>query len=93
MSVNKMRDYVAMIPREELQIIHRNHEEWERTGKTGDTTLRRRANDFLARNQIETSALVIWMDKLAHEVWRRLAMEVIREETDRSFGQWRWVWQ
>lgn len=91
-SDKQLRAFVASLPREELHLIHLNHEDWERRGSTGNTTLRRRTQEFMDRFDIDQSKTAIYMHSLATEVWRRLAVEVIREEEGRHY-EFRWGWR
>ena len=72
---NPLRAYVAQLPLDTLVYIHQDTQELQRNGSIGDCTLRRVTEEFLAQEQgTGSSIFVIWMDRVSHEVYRRLAV-------------------
>lgn len=73
---NLIREYVAALDRETCIQIIKDHEQLELDGFIGDSVIREQANhvrDVLPK--VSGGPLVMWMDRLAFEVYRRFTYE------------------
>lgn len=74
---NLIREYVATLDRETCIQIIKDHEQLERDGFIGDSAIRDQARyvrDVLLK--ATGSMIVMWMDRLAFEVYRRFTYEM-----------------
>jgi hypothetical protein len=74
-----LRDHVADLERDIVLQIIRDYEQFERDGAIGDCHLRSIAHDLIKSitKSTDTGSIVFWMERLAFEAYRRIAMEVI----------------
>ena len=74
-----LRDHVADLERDIVLQIIRDYEQSERGGAIGDCHLRSIAHDLIESitKSTDTGSIVFWMERLAFESYRRIAMEVI----------------
>jgi hypothetical protein len=78
--MNSLRLYVAALTEDECRAIYADHSEWEKTGVIGDCALRHHAKAWRIAAGIDEHNVTMWMDKLAQEVWRRFASEVLERQ-------------
>lgn len=74
---NLIREYVATLDRKTCIQIIKDHEQLERDGFIGDSAIRDQARyvrDVLLK--ATGSMIVMWMDRLAFEVYRRFTYEM-----------------
>lgn len=78
----KLRDFVAELGDETCRRIHEEYSELEAKGKIGDGALRSVTEDYVRRFASGGSeTLVLWMDQVAKEVWRRYAIAAWNQRT------------
>jgi hypothetical protein len=77
-----LHDHVANLERDIVLQIIRDYEQFERDGAIGDCHLRSIAHDLIESitKSTDTGSIVCWMERLAFEAYRRIAMEVISEK-------------
>jgi len=77
-----LRNHVADLERDIVLQIIRDYEQFERDGAIGDCHLRSIAHDLIKSitKSTDTGGIVLWMEKLAFEAYRRIAREVISDE-------------
>jgi len=75
--MHNMRIFVCQLPKNTLVGIHESYTKFEGQGFVGNINApcRVEALRFLSEHQITDSNLALWMDRLAFEVYRRLAVE------------------
>lgn len=76
--MNAVEAFVSKLTDPQRVEICRNFEEFEATGVTGDTTIRRLANQLMEELGV-TSNVVTWMQLLAFEAYRHYGRRVIDE--------------
>lgn len=77
-----MREFVNSLDRADVLEMIADYEQLERVGSIGDCLLRRNAHTakmFVTKGTYSTHP-IIWMERLAFESFRRIAMEVINEK-------------
>jgi hypothetical protein len=69
-----IKEYIINLDRETIIQLIRDYEQFERDGMIGDCELRRRANSF---QTVHLGNVVMFMERLAFEAYRRIAGEVL----------------
>ena len=79
----KLREFVATLGDETCRRIHEEYCEFEAKGKIGDGALRSTTGYYIKHFAVnpDGQAIVMWMDQIAKEVWRRYAVERLESKT------------
>jgi len=78
--MNTLRKFVAALSIPEMVAIHNSYAKFETMGMIGDEPIRTYTTQYLTLiGAPPTDHVVMWMDQLMKEVWRRLALQVINE--------------
>ena len=74
-----MREFVDSLHRADVLQLISDYEEFEKYGSIGDCCLRRTAETLITSLTKGTfpGSPILWMERLAFEAYRRIAMEVI----------------
>lgn len=73
--MSALRRFVAELSDEECRLIYEDHKQLELTGQVGDGALRSMTERFAWESNTDISfVMVLWMNCLATEVWRRYAV-------------------
>lgn len=72
--MSALRFYVENLSVDVCRQIHNDYVEFEKKGVIGDCELRRQVELWRHAAGINDSNIVLWMDQLVKEVWRRFAI-------------------
>lgn len=72
----RLRNFVAGLTEDQCRQVHEDYTILERKGVIGDCTLRDLVDQFILQHGLGATVPIIWMDKMAAEVWRRFTVEL-----------------